>query len=858
MQAPSWRFPAVSLAVLSGVWVCSISAQPGPPRTVLALHWSSEDFPGIPDVDGAIREVLLSRPDMPVDYFAEYLESDRFPPEEAALALRDYIHRKFLGKRIAVVLAISDPALQFALQNRPELFPDAPIVASVGTVPDADTRHTGGGLTGVVGRVADEETLELALRLHPTTERVFVVAQSSSGGLRDTVEAELAAFAPRVQLTYIDDRSVSGLVAAVKAVPPRSLIFFVRHSQEEPGNVMFPPEIARLVAQASPVPVYGISDGYLGTGVVGGVVSLRRALGTRIGEMTHQILDGARAQDIPFEQVPVIPAFDWRQVRRWGINPSLLPQGSDIRFRVPTPWELYRWYIVGAIALVAVQGVLIASLVIQRSRRRDTEARNTAILRAVPDMMFLLSSDGICLDCHAPGDSRPMRKPEEFVGRRLREVLPPQVAAACEDHFARPTPRHEPAMVEYQVEMPGGDRHYEARVVPCGDDQALAVVRDLTERRRVEAALRDSRERYALATAAGNVGVWDWNLETNEIYVDPALKALLGYQDHEIRNHLDDWGRRVHPDDVPAVMERVEAHIQGKSPFYEVEHRMVHRDGSLRWFLARGSAVRKDGRPVRVVGTDTDITARKKSEQDLHEAQADLSRVSRLTALGEFAASIAHEVRQPLTAILMNAKTCLRWIGDATPDLNEIRAALLDVVDAGRRADEVIRRNRELFKHQTVQKAPLDINEVISDVTVLARTRLHGSDVILSTSLAGNLPPVNGDRVELQQVLLNLVANSIDALEMVDPGSRSIEVSSSLTDGVVKVSVRDTGVGLDGVDVQRMFTLSYTTKPSGTGVGLAVSRSIVEAHGGQLWAEQNASGGATFSFTVSTHPTDPV
>jgi signal transduction histidine kinase len=282
---------------------------------------------------------------------------------------------------------------------------------------------------------------------------------------------------------------------------------------------------------------------------------------------------------------------------------------------------------------------------------------------------------------------------------------------------------------------------------------------------------------------------------------------------------------------------------------------MVHRDGSLRWFLARGSAVRQDGRPVRVIGTDTDITARKKSEQALQEAQADLSRVSRLTALGEFAASIAHEVRQPLTAILMNAKTCLQWIGDATPDLHEIRAALLDVVDAGRHADEVIRRNRELFKHHTVQKAPLDINDVIGDVTVLARTRLHGSDVILSTSLAGDLPPVNGDRVELQQVLLNLIANSIDALDTVDPGSRSIEVSSSLTDGVVKVSVRDTGVGLDGVDVQRMFTLSYTTKQSGTGVGLAVSRSIVEAHGGRLWAEQNPDGGATFSFTVPAHQT---
>jgi PAS domain S-box-containing protein len=382
------------------------------------------------------------------------------------------------------------------------------------------------------------------------------------------------------------------------------------------------------------------------------------------------------------------------------------------------------------------------------------------------------------------------------------------------------------------------------------------LIRDLAERERVESALRDSQERYARATAAGGVGVWDWDLETNKVYVDPALKAILGYRDGEIGHHRDEWARLVHPDDNDWVMERVQLCIEGTHPSYEAEHRMVHRDGSVRWFLARGSAVARDGRTVRIIGSNTDITERKKSEQALLEAQTDLSRLSRLTALGEFAASIAHEVRQPLTAILMNAKTALRCLTGPQPDLPEVRAALFDVVSAGQRADEIIRRNRELFRHRAVQKSALDLNAVISEVEILARTRLQASQITLATVLAPYLPAVNGDRVELQQVLLNLIANSIDAIEGLAPASRIIEVASCLTpDGIVKVSVRDTGVGLHDVDTQRMFAISYTTKPTGSGVGLSISRAIVEAHGGQLWAEQNAGHGATFSFTVPVHAT---
>jgi len=336
-----------------------------------------------------------------------------------------------------------------------------------------------------------------------------------------------------------------------------------------------------------------------------------------------------------------------------------------------------------------------------------------------------------------------------------------------------------------------------------------------------------------------------------------VLKSFIGYADHEIPNRIDDWARYSHPDDRSIAMERVQRHLDGKTSFYEAEVRMLHRNGSVRWFLARGSAVRDEGRPVRIIGTSTDITERKNSEHALHDAQAEVARLSRLTALGEFAASIAHEIRQPISAILMNATTCIRWLNSGKPDLAEIGAALSDVVDAGRRADAVIERNRELFRHKTIEKAPIDINSVIGEMTLLLRTRLVSSHVTLVTTLAPELPTVVGDPVELQQVLLNLVVNGIDAMEGTPSGSRRIDISSHLrADHNVQVSVRDTGVGLSGVDLDRMFALSYTTKPAGSGVGLAISRSIIDAHGGQLWAEPNGGPGATFSFTVPCETPD--
>jgi PAS domain S-box-containing protein len=717
------------MLVLSSV---AVSTQSPHVRTVVAVHWSTEDFPSNATVDAAIAAVFRERPDLTVEYFAEYLESDRFPEEQESLALRDYIRSKYQGRPIDLVIAVTEPPLQFVLRYRDELFPGAPIVYSSHVA--ANERRPVQGLTGITHGDGYRETLELALRLHPSTARVFVVASAPNIPMKDLVREQLGPIARRIELSYIDEPALADLLAAVKAVPPGSLILYVRQSQEEAGKRFFPSEIARFVAEASPVPVYGIFDTHIGSGLVGGIVRDARTTGTHVGAIARRVLEGVDPEDIPVETLPFVPMFDWRQLQRWRIDVSQLPPGADIRFKMPTTWELYWQYIIGALVLTVVQGLIIGALVVERTRRRQ-EAK-----------------------------------------------------------------RHEQA------------------------------------------------------SSAGRVGVWDWDVTTSEVSADPFLKRTLGYGDNEMEDRAEDWLRLVHPDDAPLVNAWLQEVLEGTRPTYEVEHRMLHRDGSIRWFLVRASPTVKHARVVRVAGTTTDITDRKLSQQALEQTQAELTRVARLTALGEFAASIAHEVRQPLSAIAMNAKACLRWLAEPKPELAEIRAALGDVVDASNRANELISRNRELFRQRSVQNESLDINDVVREVLPLASHRFRSSNVVLTLSLAATLPRINGDRIELQQVVLNLLGNAIDSAEAVDSRSRRVEFSTTrVPEGYVKVSIHDNGVGLIGVDMKRLFSFSYTTKPSGLGIGLALSRSIIEAHGGRLWAEQNPGGGATFSFTLPAH-----
>jgi len=366
------------------------------PRNVVAIHGGPESFPGSEEIDTAIRNVLLSPTSgTPVNYFAEYLESEEFTLETASQALRESIRLKFAGRRIDVFIADTVVAFDFTLRLRDELYPAVPIVFLATTVPDGVVRGTATGITGILRGVALKETLDLALKLHPSVREVFVIAYAPAvEGYTQRVQSTLSGFAPRVRLTYIGESTSAATVAVVKALPPQSLVFYARYSPVDTGRVVYPDELLSSIAKTSSVPVYAGSDIYMGQGIVGGMMQSNEVDGTHIGEITLRILEGTRPEAIPIAPPSLAPIFDWRQIRRWGIDPSRLPAGSLILFRTPTMWESYGWYMAGAIVVVIAQLALITGLLTQRERRRRAErivrARETS-LRTSYDRIRLLA-----------------------------------------------------------------------------------------------------------------------------------------------------------------------------------------------------------------------------------------------------------------------------------------------------------------------------------------------------------------------------------------------------------------------------------------------------------------------------------
>ena len=378
-----------------------------------------------------------------------------------------------------------------------------------------------------------------------------------------------------------------------------------------------------------------------------------------------------------------------------------------------------------------------------------------------------------------------------------------------------------------------------------------AVAAWILERRRglrAEAVAREHEAQRAIVSEAP-VMIWRSGVDKGCDFFNPWWLTFTG---RTLAQELGDgWAEGVHPDDLEACLASYVAAFDARVPF-RLEYRLRRFDGEYRWVLDLGTP-RYDSTAqfLGYIGCCFDITDRRQAEQALGEAHAEINRVSRLAALGEFAAALSHELRQPLTAILMNAGTTLDQLEKTPLDHQAMKEGLDDLVDAGHRAEAVIQRNRELFRHQRVQTSALDINAVVREVVVLSASRLREHHVTVVTALADDLPAVRGDRIELLQVLLNFVANAIDAMERVENADRRITITTSRWDqDAVVVAVKDGGVGLDAVDMQRMFTLSYTTKAAGTGVGLSICRSIIQAHGGRIWASQNADRGATFSFSV--------
>jgi PAS domain S-box-containing protein len=722
---------------------------------VLALYWYNKDYPGNILFDKYFQEGLDSAQLGPVEYYHEYLESNRFPGEKQSLLLRDYLKNKYADKEIDVVVAVSDPPLDFLLKYRAELFPNTPIVFVAVKLPTKEQLEAGPGITGILPANTHKEIIDLALRLHPDTQEVFVISGTLERDKRWETPARevLQRYESKLKITYLTDLPLNQLIATAGGLPKRSIALWLwEQSQNDQSQIFESADTLGLISPSTPVPIYGMSSSNIGRGIVGGFVHGSDTNATKVAEVVVRILKGERAQDITVENAPFVPMFDWRELQRWGINESSLPVGSIIRFKEPSYWEQNRWRIIGVASLLLLQSFGIVLLLFERRRRRESDAnyhsifnsvndaifvydidsraileansvicamygwsaeefmrlsirdvssneppyteeaaldwlrkaiggdpqvfewrarsnagrlfwvevslrravikgkdrvfgvvrditerkeaeralreseeRTRDIQRALPDLIFLQTAEGVFIDYHANNSDELFIGPEQFLGKNIAEVLPPELTSQFLPAFRRAQETGEVQVIEYSLPFQGEALWFEARIINSRD-HVLSVVRNITDRKRAEEALRENRTQLAGVIESAMDAIISINEEQRIVLMNPAAEQMFGCSAREcIGKPLD----LLIPE---KFREEHQTHLESFGQTSVTTRSMgalgdlygQRLDGAQFPIEASISQVELSGRKF-YTAIIRDMTSRKQSEEALREAQESLT-----------------------------------------------------------------------------------------------------------------------------------------------------------------------------------------------------------------------------------------
>lgn len=613
---------------LAASLLASLASAAGRPKTVLMVFDEDRDLPGLSVIDRSFRETLEADLEDDIVFHSESLNLSQFKDPGYDAAVREHFRRKYADVKLDLIVAVMQPALDFLLRDGQALFHDVPIVFCGIDASYVESHVLPDNVTGVVVQRRYAPTIDIARRLKPGARQVYVVGGTSGFDrqLQALARRELASYDPRVRFNYLTHQTMPELLSLVAKLPPDSVVLYLTFFADSAGGTFVPHEALERISAAANVPVFVSVDQYVGRGAVGGHVYSVSTHGQEAGALGLRVLRG----EIPPVASPASyrNVFDWPQLKRWRLDPKLLPARSEIlnhpSSRWATLWASYKWYIIIAIVLCALQTALIVGLLASRAQRR----------------------------------------------------------------------------------------------------RADAIARD-AEAQRLEAEEQVRRQRDELAHAL------------------------------------------------------------------------------------------------------------------------------RLTTLGELAASFAHDIAQPLSAILANAQAVrrLRAAGRMPPE--ELNEALGDIEEDAGRAADTIQRLRSLFRKQQSAPASVDMNAIVDDVVRLVQAEMAGKDIAVEVHAAPELPRVLGDPVQLRQVILNLVVNAEDAITRSSNGVREIRIETGAASaGAVGVVVSDTGTGPIDLDLDRMFERFVSTKPHGLGMGLAISRSIVESHRGRIWATRNEDHGLSLHVEI--------
>jgi len=449
---------------------------------------------------------------------------------------------------------------------------------------------------------------------------------------------------------------------------------------------------------------------------------------------------------------------------------------------------------------------------------------------------------------------------KELKDRRWETVIHPDDVARVESERRAHLATGMPFQTEQRLRSADGEYrwHFFSRV-PLRDEDGNVVKwygtgYDIEDRKRAEDALRRSKAQLTHAQSLSKTGSVGFKVATGEIVWSDEAARIYGYES-DTKPSVELVLQRVHPDDIAIVQREIDRARQGEQEF-DFELRLMMPDGTIKYVYALAHLL-KDGGSDEIVGALMDITAAKQAQDALSKAQAELAHVTRVTSLGELAASIAHEVNQPLSAIVTNGAAGLRWLDRESPVLDEVRSSLESIIGDAKRASEVIHKIRSFSKKTNPEMTQLHINDVVDEAVSLIKREAFDHRVTMRLQLASGLPSVRGDRIQLQQVIFNLAINGVQAMTMVADRPRVLFIRTQLLEpDQVLVAVEDGGVGIEPENLNRLFSAFYTTKPNGLGMGLSICRSIIEAHGGRVWASRNSDRGMIFQFTISARGPD--
>jgi len=506
-------------------------------KRILVLHFARPDAGAFTGVEAPIRNTLADDFGDSLEYTSEYLDLIRFSEPRFQSAMRAYLRVRYAEVRFDAIVAASPAVLQF-LKGDSSLFPHVPIVfmsrPGVAAAPNS---------TGIVSAVNFKESLSVALRLHPDATNVFVVSGTSDFDrlYEAAFRNEAAPAAGRRTVTYLSGLPMQKLEERLRMLPPRSIIYYISVSADGNGDRFLPAEAVERLSAVANAPAYSWHEAMLGHGIVGGRLHSSIKDSEEVARIATRVLNGEEPSAIPIEQLESdVYEFDWRQLARWGIPERVLPAGSLVLFRQFSFWEQYRSYIVAGLMVFAAQLVLIVGLVAQHASRRRVEKRlrhnetelqranerNTAILRAVPDLMFVILRDGTFVDYNAREEKLLLAPPSLFLGRKVREIMPPALSETIMDAIERALLRDEPVVLEYELQL-DETRYFEGRIVPAGADRVLTIVRDVTEAKRAAQLNRELAGRLIVSQEAERRRI------ARELHDDLSQKTALLMMDIE-------------------------------------------------------------------------------------------------------------------------------------------------------------------------------------------------------------------------------------------------------------------------------------------------------------------------------------